>query len=47
MKKIIVCVIAIAVIVVANSSAFAHSGRTDAFGGHMNNSTGMYEHHGL
>lgn len=47
MKKIILSLIAVASFLVVGSSAFAHSGRTDSWGGHMNNSTGNYEYHGF
>ncbi len=47
MKKIMSCFVVMAVIVMMSSLAFAHSGRTDSFGGHTNNSTGMYEYHGF
>ena len=46
MKKIILSVVAIAVLLAVSGTAFAHSGRTDSYGGHMNYSTGCYEYHG-
>lgn len=47
MRKIIVSVIVLAaLLVITGNNAFAHSGRTDSYGGHMNNFTGCYEYHG-
>lgn len=47
MKKIIFVMIAVCMVVLSSSSVFAHSGRTDSYGGHWNNSTGGYEYHGF
>jgi hypothetical protein len=48
MKKLILSLVVVVVILaVSSSSAFAHSGRTDSYGGHTNTSTGVYEIHGL
>lgn len=47
MKKIMFVLIAVCSLVVVSNSAFAHSGRTDSFGGHTNSSTGLYEFHGF
>ena len=46
MKKLILGIAIVAVLLITGSSAFAHSGRTDSYGGHMNNFTGCYEYHG-
>ena len=47
MKKVIVSLMVIMVLLGVAGNVFAHSGRTDSYGGHMNNSTGIYEYHGL
>lgn len=36
MKKVIYILIAAAILLVSNRTAFAHSGRTDSWGGHWN-----------
>ena len=46
MKKLIIGIVVAIALLVTGGSAFAHSGRTDSYGGHMNNSTGCYEYHG-
>lgn len=46
MKKAIVSLMVIIALLAVSSKAFAHSGRTDSYGGHMNRSTGIYEYHG-
>lgn len=46
MKKLIVFISML--IVLLTSTIFAHSGRTDRFGGHYNHKTGEYHyHHGM
>jgi len=47
MRKLIAGLVVVAVLLVVGGNAFAHSGRTDSYGGHMNNSTGVYEYHGF
>ena len=49
MKKLIYVLIAVVIMLASNSVAFAHSGRTDAFGGHYNRvdyGYPVYEYHG-
>lgn len=50
MKKIIFVLIAVCSLVVTGSSVFAHSGRTDSYGGHWNRvdyGIPVYEYHGF
>lgn len=48
MKKAIYILIAATILLVSQSTAFAHSGRTDSYGGHWNRadySIPVYEYH--
>ena len=46
MKKQIITIIMLLILpFVASSNSFAHSGRTDANGGHYNRKTGEYHYH--
>lgn len=45
MKKVISITLLIMLILILGISAYAHSGRTDASGGHYDNSTGDYHYH--
>ncbi len=47
MKKVIVSLMVVVAFLAVAGNVLAHSGRTDSYGGHMNNSTGIYEYHGL
>lgn len=47
MKRVIVSLMVVVAFLVVAGNVFAHSGRTDSYGGHMNNSTGTYEYHGF
>lgn len=49
MKKVIYTLIAVIILFASNSIAFAHSGRTDSWGGHWNRvdyGIPVYEYHG-
>ena len=45
MKKITILIFAILIIGVSTLSVFAHSGRTDSYGGHNDNINGGYHYH--
>ena len=45
MRRILRTVLSIACITVLSISAYAHSGKTDASGGHYDHSTGVYHYH--
>ena len=44
MKRKIVLII-MSIMLLINTFSLAHSGRTDAYGGHYNHSTGTYHYH--
>jgi len=49
MKKVIYILIAVGILLVSKNVAFAHSGRTDSWGGHWNYrdyGVPVYEYHG-
>jgi len=45
MRKLIAGLVVVVALLVVGGNAFAHSGRTDSYGGHINRSTGIYEYH--